>query len=212
MSRGLWPSWDTEWKYSWSRDELPSLPHLRQRPGNPCCLKGLGQRFSPGGNFVHSPPWRTLGDVWGHQWLLRLELLLTSGGWGPEVLLDTPQCPENSQVPMPAVLGMSGAGKPRWERPDSRGGGLRVCLGQRPDQSPSGKFSAKGASFSRSVYTSGAGIQRVGGWQPGLAMRWGQIQRRVPVELGGSAGRVGSRGCRTEPGWARLGLRVLNGE
>lgn len=103
-------------------------------------------------------------------------------------------------------------GNPGWERPDWRGGGAG---GQRPDQSPSGKFSAKGASFSRSVCTcnpSGArGLGGMGGWQPGLGDEVGPDSEKGPGGVGGgSAGRVGSRGCRTVPGWTRLGLRVLS--
>lgn len=70
-----------------------------------------------------------------------------------------------------------------------------MCLGQRPDQSPSGKFSAKGASFSRSVCTcnpSGArGLGGMGGWQPGLGDEVGPDSEKGPGGVGGWISREG---------------------
>lgn len=48
----------------------PLYLHLRLRPGNPCCLKGLGQWFSLG--VILSTPhpgghWVMFGDISGYQ-------------------------------------------------------------------------------------------------------------------------------------------------
>lgn len=216
--RGLWPQPGSEAQVRnilRSHGEAPSPPHLRVRPRNPCCFKRLGQWFFPGGNSAGTPPWKTLGDVWSHGWLSPLGVLLASSEWGPKVLLD----PHSAWGTAPAVRECPSLGNPGWKRQLVEtwenwelGAVEEKLLGSRstPRPEPSGKFFGQGASFRLGVGTcecvEPGGVGGMGAWQPGLGDEVGPVSEKGHGGVGGGcAGRVGSWGCRTVPGWLGQG-------